>query len=129
MVAQIRHNLGLDKPCYVQYYGYMKALVLHFDFGYSYQNNTPVRTLIFARLPATISLTVGAAIIWLVLGLAVGIVSAVKRRSKFDRARDGQRAGLDLGARLLARAGQPVPVRLGHRQVHDLPGRGQLRPR
>ena len=89
LVAQIRHNLGLDKPWYVQYYRYMKALVLHFDFGYSYQNNTPVRTLIFARLPATISLTVGAAIIWLVLGLAVGTVSAVRRRSKFDRAAMG----------------------------------------
>ncbi len=89
LVAQIRHNLGLDKPWYVQYYRYMKALVLHFDFGYSYQNNTPVRSLIFARLPATISLTVGAAIIWLVLGLAVGTVSAVRRRSKFDRAAMG----------------------------------------
>ncbi len=89
LVAQIRHTLGLDKPWYVQYYRYMKALVLHFDFGYSYQNNTPVRTLIFSRLPATISLTLGAAIIWLVLGLAVGTISAVRRRSKFDRAAMG----------------------------------------
>jgi peptide/nickel transport system permease protein len=89
LVAQIRHNLGLDKPWYVQYYRYMKALVLHFDFGYSYQNNTSVRALIFSRLPATISLTVGAAIIWLVLGLAVGTLSAVRRRSKFDRAAMG----------------------------------------
>lgn len=89
LVAQIRHTLGLDKPWYVQYYRYMKALVLHFDFGYSYQNNTPVRTLIFSRLPATISLTLGAAIIWLVLGLAVGTISAVRRRSKFDRATMG----------------------------------------
>jgi peptide/nickel transport system permease protein len=89
LVAQIRHTLGLDKPWYVQYVRYMKALVLHFDFGYSYQNNTPVRTLIFSRLPATISLTIGAAIIWLVLGLAVGTISAVRRRSKFDRATMG----------------------------------------
>jgi peptide/nickel transport system permease protein len=89
LVAQIRHNLGLDKPWYTQYYNYMKALVLHFDFGYSYQSSVPVRTLIFSRLPATISLTVGAAVVWLISGIAVGIISAVRRRSKFDRAAMG----------------------------------------
>src|SRR5919202_4692179 len=65
LVEQIRHNLGLDKPWYVQYWRYMKNLVLHFDFGYSYQSNVAVRHLIFDRLPATISLTVGAAVVWL----------------------------------------------------------------
>jgi peptide/nickel transport system permease protein len=89
LVAQIRHNLGLDKPWYTQYFNYMRALVLHFDFGYSYQSNVAVRTLIFSRLPATISLTVGAAVVWLISGIAVGIISAVRRRSKFDRAAMG----------------------------------------
>jgi peptide/nickel transport system permease protein len=89
LVAQIRHNLGLDKPWYSQYFSYMKALVLHFNFGYSYQSNESVRTLIFSRLPATISLAVGAAVIWLVIGIAVGTLSAVRRRSKFDRAAMG----------------------------------------
>jgi peptide/nickel transport system permease protein len=89
VVAQIRHNLGLDKPWYTQYFNYMKALVLHFNFGYSYTNNVNVRTLIFDRLPATISLTVGAAILFLVLGIGVGTISAVRRRSKFDRAAMG----------------------------------------
>jgi peptide/nickel transport system permease protein len=85
LVAQIRHNLGLDKPWYTQYYRYMKALVLHFDFGYSYQNNISVRTQIFRNLPATISLTVGAAFVWLVFGISIGTISAVRRRSLFDR--------------------------------------------
>jgi len=85
VVAAIRHHLGLDKPWYVQYYRYMKALVLHFDFGYSYQNNVAVRTLIFDRLPATISLALGAAVVWLAIGIAVGTISAVRRRSLFDR--------------------------------------------
>jgi peptide/nickel transport system permease protein len=67
----------------------MKALVLHFNFGYSYQSNESVRTLIFSRLPATISLAIGAAVIWLVIGIAVGTLSAVRRRSKFDRAAMG----------------------------------------
>src|SRR3954454_8090804 len=62
LIEQIRHSLGLDKPWYTQYFRYMKALVLHFDFGTSYQSNISVRTQIFDRLPATISLTAGAAV-------------------------------------------------------------------
>jgi peptide/nickel transport system permease protein len=89
LVEQIRHNLGLDKPQYEQYYDYMKRLVLHGDFGFSYQNNYPVRQQIFDRLPATISLAAGAAVIWLFAGIAVGIVSAVRRRSWLDRASMG----------------------------------------
>jgi peptide/nickel transport system permease protein len=89
LVAQIRHNLGLDKAWYTQYYDYMKRLVLHFDFGYSYQSNVSVKSLIFSRLPATISLAVGAAVIWLVIGIGVGTISAVRRRSFFDRASMG----------------------------------------
>jgi peptide/nickel transport system permease protein len=85
LVAAIRHNLGLDRPWYVQYLDYMKALVLHFDFGYSYQNNISVRTQIFDRLPATVSLALGAAVVWLAIGIAVGTISAVRRRSVFDR--------------------------------------------
>jgi peptide/nickel transport system permease protein len=85
LVAAIRHNLGLDKPWYVQYFDYMKALVLHFNFGYSYQNNISVRTQIFDRLPATVSLALGAAVVWLVIGIGVGTISAVRRHSFFDR--------------------------------------------
>jgi peptide/nickel transport system permease protein len=81
----IRHALGLDSPVYVQYWDYMKGIVLHFDFGYSYQSNADVRTLIFDRLPATIWLVTGAAIIWLLMGIPVGIISAIKRRSLLDR--------------------------------------------
>jgi peptide/nickel transport system permease protein len=89
LVEQIRHNLGLDKPWYHQYYEYMRQLVLHFDFGHSYQNNIAVKEQIFNRLPATASLTIGAAIVWLVTGIAVGTVSAIRRRSLFDRASMG----------------------------------------
>src|SRR5438876_5963646 len=71
LVEQIRHNLGLDRPWPVQYFDYMKRLVLHFDFGYSYQNTISVKQQIFDRLPATISLTVGAAVLWLLSGVAV----------------------------------------------------------
>lgn len=85
LVASIRHQLGLDKPWYAQYFHYMKRLVLHFDFGYSYTNNVSVKQEIFSRLPATISLTIGAAIVWLAIGIAVGTISAIRRHSLFDR--------------------------------------------
>jgi peptide/nickel transport system permease protein len=85
LLAQIRHDLGLDRPLYVQYWMYMKAVVLHFDFGFSYQSGESVRRAIVSRLPATISLTAGALVIWLAVALPVGTISAIKRRSLLDR--------------------------------------------
>jgi len=85
LVKQIRHNFGFDNPWYQQYYDYMKRLVLHFDFGYSYQNNAGVKEQLFDRLPASISVAVGAFVIWLITGITVGIISAVRSRSVLDR--------------------------------------------
>ena len=84
-IAHIRHELGLDQPIYTQFYDYMKGVVLHFDLGYSYYSHAPVKSLIAERLPATISLAAGAIVIWLLVGLSVGIVSAVRRRTLLDR--------------------------------------------
>ena len=85
LVASIKESLGLDKPWYVQYGTYMKDLVLHFDFGYSYQNNISVREQVFSRLPATITLALGGALVWLLVGIPVGIISALKRGRWQDR--------------------------------------------
>ncbi|MEA2128199.1 MAG: peptide/nickel transport system permease protein [Solirubrobacteraceae bacterium] len=85
LVAQIRRTLGLDDPLYVQYWTYMQGVVLHFDFGFSYQTSQGVREAIVSRLPATISLTVGALVIWLVIALPIGVISAIRRRSLLDR--------------------------------------------
>jgi peptide/nickel transport system permease protein len=89
LIAQIRHSLGLDRPVYVQFWRFMKALVLHFDLGYSYQNEVSVRSELFARLPVTLSLTVGAFVVWMLAAIPVGIVSAIRRRSLLDRATMG----------------------------------------
>jgi peptide/nickel transport system permease protein len=85
LIAQIRHQLGLDKPVYEQYWIYLKGIVLHFELGFSYQNNVSVRSEIFSRLPATISLTVGAFIVWMLIGIPIGIISAIRRGSILDR--------------------------------------------
>ena len=89
LIEQIRHQLGLDRPWPAQYFDYMKNLVLHGDLGFSYQNNIDVKEQIVDRLPATISLAVGAAVVWLVIGITIGIISAVRPRSFLDRAAMG----------------------------------------
>src|SRR5512132_3238036 len=89
LIAQIRHTLGLDQPVYVQYWRYMKGLVLHFDLGYSYQNDVSVRSALLQRLPVTLSLTVGAFVIWMLVAIPIGVVSALRRRSLLDRATMG----------------------------------------
>jgi peptide/nickel transport system permease protein len=85
IIHYIRHELGLDKPVYVQFYNYMKNIILHGNFGYSYYSGQSVISLIKDRLPATLSLTLGAAVLWLLAGIPVGIISAVKRRTVLDR--------------------------------------------
>src|SRR3954467_11984875 len=85
LVEQIRHQLGLDRPWPVQYLDYLKNVVTNFDLGYSYQNTIAVKTQILDRLPATISLAAGAAVVWLIVGITVGIISAVRPGSLLDR--------------------------------------------
>jgi peptide/nickel transport system permease protein len=89
IIAEIRHDLGLDKSLPTQFWLYMKGIFLHFDLGYSYYSNAPVKELIFNRLPATISLVLGGAVVWLFAGVGVGIVSARRAGSKLDRASMG----------------------------------------
>ncbi len=89
IVHELRHSLGLDKPVYTQFWVYMRNIFLHGNFGYSYYSGASVLSLIKDRLPATLSLTVGAAVLWLALGLPVGIISAIKRRTFLDRAAMG----------------------------------------
>ena len=88
-IAYIRHELGLDKPIYTQFWVYIKGIVLHFNFGYSYYSGASVVSLIKDRLPATISLTVGAVVLWVIIGIPVGIISAVKRATILDRSAMG----------------------------------------
>jgi peptide/nickel transport system permease protein len=85
LIAQIREDLGLDRPVIVQFGDYMVQVFTQFDFGRSYQQNRSVIDLIIDRLPTTIYLALGAVIVWLAIGLSVGVLAAVKHRSLFDR--------------------------------------------
>ncbi len=84
-IAYIRHELGLDKPIYTQFFVYMKNLFLHFNLGYSFYSGAPVLGQITDRLPATLSLTAGAAVVWLLAGIPIGIISAISRGTVLDR--------------------------------------------
>src|SRR3954465_13990494 len=84
-IAAIRHQLHLDDPLPQQYWRYMKGLVLHFDLQHSYTNDADVKTLLFDRIPNTLFLVIGAAILWLAMGIGIGMLSAVKRGSAADR--------------------------------------------
>ena len=85
LVASVRHELQLDDPIWKQFARYMWRVFTRFDFGRSFQHDTSVRDDILSRLPATISLTVGAAVLWLAVAGVVGTVSALKRRTLVDR--------------------------------------------
>jgi peptide/nickel transport system permease protein len=89
IIAEIRHTYGLDKSLLAQFWLYLKDLFLHFDLGFSYYSGAPVKELIFNRLPATLSLVFGGAIVWVVAGLSVGIISARRAGSRLDRASMG----------------------------------------
>jgi peptide/nickel transport system permease protein len=89
-LSEITHRLGLDRPWYVQFGRY----AYHFftgdrygwpGLGYTFASGASVKSLVFARAPRTLLLIAGAAVLWLVGGVAIGIVSAVKRRTAVDR--------------------------------------------
>ena len=84
-LATVRHRLGLDQPVLDQYRHFLGGLVRG-DLGYSYYNSEPVRSLIAGRLPVTASLAVGAVLIWLAIGIGIGVLSARRPRSGTDRA-------------------------------------------
>lgn len=82
-VAQLRTDLGLDKPLYVQYSDYILSL-LQGDMGNSLKNNQPVLQEIMTRLPITIELAFYSIVITIVLGMTTGIISAIKPYSLTD---------------------------------------------
>ena len=83
-VAQIKQRLGLDQPVIVQYWHYLDRL-LHGDLGTSFFTGAPVNATIKADLPPTLSLIIGGAVLWLIAGIGVGVLSATRARSLLDR--------------------------------------------
>jgi peptide/nickel transport system permease protein len=96
MVEQLRAFFGLDRPWYEQYGRWLGGLA-HGDLGTSWRTGKPVLQLIVERLPVTVELTLLAVAFALVLGIATGIVSAVRRDGALDNAtRVGSLLGLSV---------------------------------
>ena len=82
-IAAMEVKLGLDQPKWKQYIDYMGD-VLHGDFGTSYMYNQPVSDLILQRIPSTLQITLTSLIIALIVGVGIGMFSALHQYSAFD---------------------------------------------
>ncbi|HXF34537.1 MAG TPA: ABC transporter permease [Candidatus Acidoferrales bacterium] len=82
-IKRLEHNFGLDRPLYVQYWGWLEK-VLTGDLGYSTSNSESVVAAMLDRLPATLELMGSAFFVSIVLGVALGIFSAVRPYSWID---------------------------------------------
>ncbi len=83
-IAAIKARLGLDQPLIEQYWHYLDRLV-HFNLGTSYFTGTSVNTILKQDLPPTLSVMAGGVVLWLIVGISAGILSATRARSLLDR--------------------------------------------
>ena len=83
MIANVRHQLGLDLPLLEQFWNYLVAL-LHGDLGRSYVQRTDVTSLILTRIPATFYLMLAGIFVEVAIGLSAGVLAAVRRNSFTD---------------------------------------------
>lgn len=98
-VVQIRGQMGLDDPVYVQFWHFLQGIVTGHDYstgtgvlhcpapclGQSYRTGELVTSLVAAKLPATASLALGAMVVWLVIGVGTGLLSALRRGTVTER--------------------------------------------
>jgi len=112
-IHEMAQKLGFTDPLYVQYGRFAKGLIVGSEYntgtaieqcpapclGYSFLKQNPVLPDILGRLPVTISLAAGAALIWVLAGVATGVLSALRRGTIFDRS-----------AMMIALAGVSLPI-------------------
>jgi peptide/nickel transport system permease protein len=112
-IRAVEIKLGLNDPLYLQYGRFVKGIIfgVHYNngpdvsycpfpcFGYSFRNQQPVWPQLISDAPVTLSLAIGGAILWLIGGVSIGVLSALRRGSFFDR--------LSMG---IALAGVSLPV-------------------
>ena len=83
-IEQLREELGLNDPFIVQYFNYVKNIVVHQDLGRSYVTKRPVLGEIINRYPNTLKLAMLGLVVSVVIGVPLGIISATKQYSIFD---------------------------------------------
>jgi len=83
-VESLRTEMGLNDPYLMQYFNYVKKIVIHQDMGRSYVTNRLVLTEITDCFPSTLQLALSAMFVAMLIGIPVGIISAIKQYSWFD---------------------------------------------
>lgn len=83
-IASLNAEFGYDKPFLVRFFSYIGDIIFHFDLGTSYQTRQPVIDDIAARFPNTLLLAVLSMSAASIIGISLGILSAVKQYSKLD---------------------------------------------
>lgn len=94
-IEEISGQLGLDRPVPEQFASYLKGIVAGRSYGgvdcpvpclgFSFQTNVPVRELLVSRLPVSASIAVGAAVLWLLVGVSAGVLAALRKGTWIDR--------------------------------------------
>jgi len=98
-IQGVIQRFHFDQPFFVQYFDYVKAIfvgdnysdgtqIVHCNapcFGYSFRNSEQVWPTLLDRFPVTLSITIGAAVLWLIFGVAIGVTSAVRKGTVLDR--------------------------------------------
>ncbi len=84
-IERARRFLGLDKPVIVQYGGFLDRLVVHYSLGRSFTTRQDVTQRVLSAKPVTASLVFGGAVLWLMISIPIGVLSALRPRSLLDR--------------------------------------------
>lgn len=98
-IEEFRHQMGFDKPLYIQFINFLKGVIFEGNFGISIRYGEPALPIALERVPATLELTAAAMLIAILVGVPFGVFSALKRKSSFD-----------VGIRILGLLGQSAPV-------------------
>jgi len=126
ILAQVRQQFGLDHPWYVQYLLFLKHAFLGDQYGWpglglSFTTKVPLKNIVFERIAVTAQLALGAAIVWLVVGIPIGILSALRPRSIGDRTAMGLAVvGISMPVFFLG----PIALYIFWFKLHWLPGTG-----
>jgi peptide/nickel transport system permease protein len=125
-VAEVRRQFGLDKPVLIQYGLFVKRVFLGDQYGwpglgFSFNTRSALKPIVFSRLLVTMQLALGAAVVWLLIGIPIGILSALRPRSLFDRLAMGFALfGVSTPVFFLG----PVALYIFWFKLHVLPGSG-----
>lgn len=83
-IAKLNHEFGYDQPFLIRFFNYVKGIALRFDFGESYRTRTPVFAEILVKFPYTLRLAMATIVFSSIIGVSLGILSAVKQYSVID---------------------------------------------